>query len=79
MIRVIFDNGEIMNCDNISKIYVEEVEMEKIIMLTGENQRLRDIVEKHLDELREEKEKALISYSDAEKTMMLRKIQEEIT
>ena len=29
MIRIIFDNGNIMNCQNIDKIYIEEYEMDK--------------------------------------------------
>ena len=33
MIRVIFDNGEIADCEHIERIYVEEYEMEKIIMV----------------------------------------------
>lgn len=33
MIRVIFDNGEIADCEHIERIYVEEYEMEKVIMV----------------------------------------------
>lgn len=124
MIKVIHDNGSVTICENASKIYIEEYEMEKLsivgsldpndryelvpkrlirfhpektddsvtfewdeektiedalVMLKEENQRLRAIAEKHLNELKEEEKKALISYSDAEKAMMLRKIQEAIT
>jgi len=30
MIRIIFDNGELMECENINKIYIDEEDMDKI-------------------------------------------------
>jgi hypothetical protein len=41
MIRVVFDNGEIIECEHISEIYVEEIDIEKITIIgripKGEN------------------------------------------
>ena len=33
MIRIIFDNGEIADCENIDKIYVEQYEMDKVTIV----------------------------------------------
>lgn len=33
MIRIIFDNGDILNCENIAKVYVEELEMDKVTIV----------------------------------------------
>lgn len=33
MIRVVFDNGEIIDCEHISKIYIEEVDMENLTIV----------------------------------------------
>ena len=33
MIRIIFDNGEIADCEHIEKMYVDECEMDKITMV----------------------------------------------
>lgn len=33
MIRIIFDNGEIADCEHIEKIYVEEYEMDKVTIV----------------------------------------------
>lgn len=30
MIRIIFDNGELMECEHINRIYIDESEMDKI-------------------------------------------------
>lgn len=41
MIRIIFDNGEIIDCEHISKIYIEEADMENLTIVgcipKGEN------------------------------------------
>ena len=33
MIRIIFGNGDIINCDNIARVYIEELEMEKVTVV----------------------------------------------
>lgn len=33
MIRIIFDNGEIADCEHIEKVYVEQYEMDKITIV----------------------------------------------
>lgn len=33
MIRIIFDNGEIADCEHIEKMYIEEYEMDKVTMV----------------------------------------------
>ena len=33
MIRIIFENGAIENCEHICKMYVEQYEMDKIIIV----------------------------------------------
>ena len=33
MIRIIFDNGELLDCENINKVYVEEYEMDKVTIV----------------------------------------------
>ena len=33
MIRIIFDNGELIDCDHIEKVYVEQYEMDKVIIV----------------------------------------------
>ena len=33
MIRIIFDNGDIADCEHIEKVYVEEYEMDKVILV----------------------------------------------
>ena len=33
MIRIIFDSGEIIDCEHISKVYVEQYEMDKITVV----------------------------------------------
>lgn len=33
MIRIIFDNGELVDCDHIAKVYVEQFEMDKITIV----------------------------------------------
>ena len=33
MIRIIFDNGEIADCEHIQKMYIEQYEMDKIIIV----------------------------------------------
>ena len=33
MIRIIFGNGDIINCDNIARVYIEEFEMEKVTVV----------------------------------------------
>lgn len=33
MIRIIFDNGEIIDCEHISKIYIEEGDMDNLIIV----------------------------------------------
>ena len=33
MIRIIFDNGEIADCEHIEKVYVEEYEMDKVTIV----------------------------------------------
>ena len=33
MIRIIFDNGEIADCEHIEKVYVEQYEMDKITVV----------------------------------------------
>ena len=33
MIRIIFDDGELIDCDHISKVYVEQYEMDKVIIV----------------------------------------------
>lgn len=45
MIRIIFDNGEIADCEHIEKMYVEEYEMDKVTVvgrLEDENARPSD-------------------------------------
>ena len=41
MIRIVFDDGEIIDCDHISKIYIEEGDMENLTIVgcipKGEN------------------------------------------
>ena len=33
MIRIIFDNGEVADCEHISKMYVEQYEMDKVTVV----------------------------------------------
>lgn len=33
MIRIIFDNGELIDCEHIAKVYVEQYEMDKITIV----------------------------------------------
>ena len=33
MIRIIFDNGELIDCEHIAKVYVEQFEMDKITIV----------------------------------------------
>ena len=33
MIRIIFDNGELVDCDHIAKVYVEQFEMDKVTIV----------------------------------------------
>lgn len=33
MIRIIFGNGDIINCDNVARVYIEEIEMEKVTIV----------------------------------------------
>lgn len=33
MIRIIFDNGEIADCEHIEKMYVEQYEMDKVTIV----------------------------------------------
>ena len=33
MIRIIFDNGELMECEHINKIYIDEVETDKVVIV----------------------------------------------
>ena len=33
MIRIIFDNGEVADCEHIEKMYIEEYEMDKVTMV----------------------------------------------
>ena len=33
MIRIIFDNGEVADCEHISKMYVEQYEMDKVTIV----------------------------------------------
>ncbi len=33
MIRIVFDNGEIADCEHIEKMYIEEYEMDKVTMV----------------------------------------------
>lgn len=33
MIRIIFDTGELIECEHIDKMYMEEVEMDKITIV----------------------------------------------
>lgn len=30
MIRIIFDNGELMECEHINKIYIDEADIDKV-------------------------------------------------
>ena len=34
MIRIIFDNGDVANCEHIDKIYLEECEADKITIVS---------------------------------------------
>lgn len=33
MIRIIFDNGELMECEHINKIYIDEAETDKVVIV----------------------------------------------
>lgn len=33
MIRIIFSNGDIIDCENIAKVYVEELERDKVTVV----------------------------------------------
>ena len=33
MIRIIFEDGELIDCDHIEKVYVEQYEMDKVIIV----------------------------------------------
>ena len=35
MIRIIFENGEILDCDNIEKIFMEEFEHDSKVIIVG--------------------------------------------
>ena len=37
MIRIIFDNGDIVECEHIEKIYMEETEMDKVTIVGNIN------------------------------------------
>ncbi len=37
MIRIIFDNGELIECEHIEKIYMEETEMDKVTIVGNIN------------------------------------------
>ncbi len=42
MIRVVFDNGEIIDCEHISKIYIEEGDMENLTIV-GRDESINDV------------------------------------
>ena len=33
MIRIIFDNGELMECEHINKIYIDKEEVDKVVVV----------------------------------------------
>lgn len=33
MIRIIFDNGELMECEHINKIYIDKIEVDKVVVV----------------------------------------------
>lgn len=33
MIRIIFDNGELMECEHINKIYIDKAEVDKVVVV----------------------------------------------
>ena len=33
MIRIIFDNGELMECEHINKIYIDKGEVDKVVVV----------------------------------------------
>lgn len=33
MIRIIFDNGELMECEHINKIYIDKEEADKVVVV----------------------------------------------
>lgn len=33
MIRIIFDNGELMECEHINKIYIDKKEVDKVVVV----------------------------------------------
>lgn len=33
MIRIIFDNGELMECEHINKIYIDKAETDKVVIV----------------------------------------------
>ena len=33
MVRIIFDNGELIDCEHISKMYIEESDMENVTIV----------------------------------------------
>lgn len=35
MVRIVFGNGDIIDCENISKIYIEESDVENVITVVG--------------------------------------------
>lgn len=34
MVRIIFDNGELIDCEHISKMYIEESDMENVTIVS---------------------------------------------
>ena len=44
MIRIIFDNGEVADCEHINKVYVEQFEMDKVTIV-GRMEDERDVRE----------------------------------
>ena len=42
MIRIVFDNGAIEDCKHINKIYVEEIEMDKLTIVGNLGQFFRE-------------------------------------
>lgn len=33
MIRIIFDNGELMECEHINKIYIDKKDVDKVVVV----------------------------------------------
>lgn len=52
MIRIIFDNGELMECEHINKIYIDEADIDKVTtvfsikILDTIKDEIRNIIEK---------------------------------